>query len=159
MYGIEEAVKTAQRGGAGVVIYFNKEGRALGEVTKYLVYNARKRGTDSAAMYFQRTSNVAGVEDMRFQDIGPPDILHWLGVTKIDNMISMSNLKYDAIVKSGIPIHKRYEIPEELIPADSRVEIDAKIQAGYFSDTKKFTAEDLKNTVGRGWQDWEDIPH
>lgn len=36
----------------------------------------------------------------------------------------------DAIVNSGIPITNRYEIPEELIPADSRVEIDAKIQAG-----------------------------
>lgn len=28
-------------------------------------------------------------------------------------MISMSDLKHDAIVKSGIPIHKRYEIPED----------------------------------------------
>ena len=30
----EEAVKEAQKGGSGVVIYFRKEGRALGEVTK-----------------------------------------------------------------------------------------------------------------------------
>lgn len=29
-----------------------------------------------------------------------------------------------------IPIHERVELPEELIPADSRVEIDAKITAG-----------------------------
>ena len=42
IYGVEEAVKEAQNGGSGVVIYFRKEGRALGEVTKYLVYNARK---------------------------------------------------------------------------------------------------------------------
>lgn len=34
IYGIEEAVKEAQKGGSGVVIYFRKEGRALGEVTK-----------------------------------------------------------------------------------------------------------------------------
>ncbi|KAI4128574.1 MAG: hypothetical protein LQ338_002668 [Usnochroma carphineum] len=46
IFGVEEAVKEAQRGGSGVVVYFRKEGRALGEVTKYLVYNARKRGTD-----------------------------------------------------------------------------------------------------------------
>jgi GTP cyclohydrolase II len=39
---MEEAVKEAQRGGSGVVIYFRKEGRGLGEVTKYLVYNARE---------------------------------------------------------------------------------------------------------------------
>ncbi|KAG6161788.1 hypothetical protein E4U51_006867 [Claviceps purpurea] len=35
IFGIEEAVKEAQNGGSGVVIYFRKEGRALGEVTKY----------------------------------------------------------------------------------------------------------------------------
>ena len=46
VHGIEEAVKTAQRGGVGIVVYFRKEGRALGEVTKFLVYNARKRQTD-----------------------------------------------------------------------------------------------------------------
>ena len=34
---------TAQQGGVGVVVYNRKEGRALGEVTKLLVYNARKR--------------------------------------------------------------------------------------------------------------------
>ncbi|KAL8707854.1 MAG: hypothetical protein Q9220_007208 [cf. Caloplaca sp. 1 TL-2023] len=42
IFGVEEAVKEAQRGGSGVVVYFRKEGRALGEVTKYLVYNARE---------------------------------------------------------------------------------------------------------------------
>jgi GTP cyclohydrolase II len=41
-FGIEECVKTAQQGGVGLIVYFRKEGRALGEVTKYLVYNARK---------------------------------------------------------------------------------------------------------------------
>jgi GTP cyclohydrolase II len=42
IFGIEEAVKEAQNGGSGVVIYFRKEGRALGEVTKvcYLVWTS-----------------------------------------------------------------------------------------------------------------------
>lgn len=35
-FGIEEAVKEAQQGGSGVVIYFRKEGRALGEVSNHL---------------------------------------------------------------------------------------------------------------------------
>jgi GTP cyclohydrolase II len=39
-------------------------------------------------------------------------------------------MKHDAIVGQGIPIHERIPIPDELIPADSRVEIDAKIHAG-----------------------------
>lgn len=138
-FGIEEAVKQAQNGGSGVVIYFRKEGRALGEVTKYLVYNARKRGEDRASEYFKRTENIAGVKDMRFQAL-MPDILHWLGITKIDRMLSMSNMKHDAIVEQGIPIHERIPIPEEMIPADSRVEIDAKIQAGYCTSPLTFTA-------------------
>lgn len=33
-----------------------------------------------------------------------------------------------------IPIHERVELPDELIPADSRVEIDAKITAGKLSN-------------------------
>jgi GTP cyclohydrolase II len=40
-------------------------------------------------------------------------------------------MKHDAIVEQGIPIHERVPIPEDMIPEDSRVEIDAKIQAGY----------------------------
>ncbi|PWN52500.1 hypothetical protein IE53DRAFT_326546 [Violaceomyces palustris] len=154
LFGIEECIKTAQRGGAGVVVYFRKEGRALGEVTKYLVYNARKRGSDSASNYFKRTENIAGVKDMRFQAL-MPDVLHWLGITNVTNWISMSNMKHDAAVNSGITIKNRYEIPAELIPADSMVEIDAKIQAGYFSSTKVLTEADLAATVGRSWEDLE----
>lgn len=152
MFGIKEAAKQAQQGGVGAVIYFQKEGRALGEVTKYLVYNARKRGGDTAAEYFKRTECIAGVRDMRFQQL-MPDILHWLGITKIDRMLSMSNMKYDAIVESGIEIVERVPIPEDMIPADGQVEIDAKIQAGYFTTGHQITKEELKNTKGRDYSD------
>ncbi|KIX10346.1 uncharacterized protein Z518_01428 [Rhinocladiella mackenziei CBS 650.93] len=154
IFGIEEAVKEAQKGGSGVVIYFRKEGRALGEVTKYLVYNARKRGADRASEYFKRTENIAGVKDMRFQAL-MPDILHWLGITKIDRMLSMSNMKHDAIVDQGIPIHERVPIPDEMIPEDSRVEIDAKIHAGYFTTGKVMTMKELNAVQGRSWDDIE----
>ena len=40
-------------------------------------------------------------------------------------------MKHDAIVEQGIPIRERVPIPDEMIPDDSRVEIDAKIHAGY----------------------------
>ncbi|KAI8928607.1 GTP cyclohydrolase N terminal-domain-containing protein [Entophlyctis helioformis] len=156
IYGIEECVRAAQTGGVGLVVYFRKEGRALGEVTKYLVYNARKRaeGGDTAAAYFMRTENIAGVKDMRFQAT-MPDVLHWLGIQKIDRMISMSNMKYDAIVGSGIPILERVEIPPGRLPPDSQVEIDAKIASGYFSATKVVPPGglDLSSTVGRNWED------
>lgn len=129
---IELAIETAQGGGAGVVVYFRKEGRALGEVTKYLVYNARKRqeGGDKASEYFNCTQTVAGVQDSRFQTL-MPDALHWLGITKIDKFASMSNMKYDAIVQSGIEVVERIPIPEHMIPKDAQVEIAAKVFAGY----------------------------
>lgn len=134
-YGIELAVQSAQRGGCGVIVYNHKEGRALGEVTKFLVYNARKRqvGGDTAENYFVRTECVAGVQDMRFQEL-MPDVLHWLGITSIDRFVSMSNIKYEAIVQQGIEIKNRIAIPTELIPDDAQVEMNAKREAGYFSD-------------------------
>src|SRR5687768_1978933 len=150
-HGIEECVRMAQAGGSGVIVYNRKEGRALGEVTKFLVYNARKRqqGGDRAEHYFARTECVAGVQDMRFQEL-MPDVLHWLGITKIDRFVSMSNMKHDAVVKTGVQIKERVSIPPELIPADAKVEMDAKVAAGYFSATGKPTTEDLKKTKGRG---------
>ena len=72
------------------------------QVTKYLVYNMRKRqeGGDKAKeyecgvifdaidathprlrRYFNCTQSVAGVQDTRFQAL-MPDVLHWLGITK-----------------------------------------------------------------------------
>eukprot|EP00924_Labyrinthula_sp_SR-Ha-C_P003530 augustus_masked-scaffold_53-processed-gene-0.3-mRNA-1 protein AED:0.07 eAED:0.08 QI:0/-1/0/1/-1/1/1/0/440 len=155
-HGIEVAIETAQQGGVGVVVYFRKEGRALGEVTKYLVYNARKRqeGGDTAAEYFTCTKNVAGVEDVRFQAL-MPDCLHWLGIKKIDKFISMSNMKYDAIVSTGIEIVERIPIPAELVPKDAKVEIDAKVFAGY-EGGKVYSVDEkqLKETVGRSAADF-----
>ncbi len=148
--GIEEGVREAQRGGVGIVAYNRKEGRALGEVTKFLVYNARKRqeGGDQAATYFERTECVAGVQDARFQQL-MPDVLHWLGVTRIDRFISMSNMKYEAIVDSGIEIGERVPIPDDLIPPDASVEMEAKKAAGYYTSDGAPTARDLKDTIGR----------
>jgi GTP cyclohydrolase II len=74
---------------------------------------------------------VAGVQDARFQQL-MPDTLHWLGVTKIDRFVSMSNMKYDAITSSGIEIGTRVPIPADMVPEDAQVEIAAKVAAGYF---------------------------
>jgi len=150
-HAIEECIRGAQAGGVGLVVYSRKEGRALGEVTKFLVYNARKRqlGGDAASTYFLRTECVAGVQDMRFQEL-MPDVLHWLGVRRIHRLVSMSNMKYDAIVGSGIEVGERVAIPPELVPADARVEIDAKMAAGYFTETALPDAAGLAERKGRG---------
>ncbi len=134
IHGIEECARGAQSGGLGIIVYNRKEGRALGEVTKFLVYNARKRqeGGDVASAYFERTECVAGVQDARFQQL-MPDALHWLGLRRIDRFVSMSDMKYDALVGQGIDVVERVALPDELVPADAHVEIAAKKAAGYFS--------------------------
>lgn len=151
VHGIEACVQTAQEGGAGIIVYLRKEGRALGEVTKFLVYNARKRqeGGDRADAYFTRTECVAGVQDMRFQEL-MPDVLHWLGVTRIDRFISMSNMKYNAIAQAGIEVVERVPIPEDLIPADAKVEIEAKKAAGYYTEGDVPDDIALAQVKGRG---------
>jgi GTP cyclohydrolase II len=132
-HGIEVCIEMAQQGGVGLVVYNRKEGRALGEVTKFLVYNARKRqpGGDRAETYFARTECVAGAQDMRFQQL-TPDVFHWLGITRIDRWASMSDMKHGALVEQGIEVVERVAIPNELIPQGARVEMDAKKAAGYF---------------------------
>ncbi|TAL38215.1 GTP cyclohydrolase II [Phenylobacterium sp.] len=149
-HGIEEATRSAQAGGTGLIAYNRKEGRALGEVTKFLVYNARKRqpGGDQAATYFERTECVAGVQDARFQQL-MPDVIHWLGIRRIDRFVSMSNMKYDALVTGGIEIGERVPIPDELVPDDASVEMEAKKAAGYFTPEGAPSEDDLKKVVGR----------
>ena len=131
-HGVELCIEMAQAGGVGLVVYNRKEGRALGEVTKFLVYNARKRDRngDTPAAYFTHTEDVAGVRDMRCQEL-MPDVLHWLGITHIDRFASMSDMKFDALREAGITVGESVPLPEGLIPADARVEIEAKLAAGY----------------------------
>jgi GTP cyclohydrolase II len=150
-HGIEVCVEMAQQGGVGLVIYNRKEGRALGEVTKFLVYNARKRqrGGDRAETYFARTECIAGVQDMRFQEL-MPDVFHWLGITRIDRWASMSNMKHGALTAAGIEVVEQVAIPDTLIPADARVEMDAKMAAGYFTSVAPPTGDELALAKGRG---------
>jgi GTP cyclohydrolase II len=154
-HGIEECVRGAQAGGAGLVVYNRKEGRALGEVTKFLVYNARKRqpGGDQAATYFERTECVAGVQDARFQQL-MPDVFHWLGVKRIDRFVSMSNMKHDALIDAGLEIGERVPIPADLIPADASVEMEAKKAAGYYTPEAPPTEEALTRVIGRKLTDF-----
>ncbi len=153
-HGFEVCIETAQQNGVGLIIYNRKEGRALGEVTKLLVYNARKRqeGGDRAETYFERTECIAGVQDMRSQEL-MPDVLHWLGVSRIDRFVSMSNLKHEAIVSQGIEIAEQIPIPNELIPDDASVEMEAKKAAGYFTKEPLPSDDELKIAKGRKLHD------
>jgi GTP cyclohydrolase II len=61
----------------------------------------------------------------------------------------MSDMKHGALVESGIEVGERVPIPDELIPQDARVEMDAKKAAGYFY-TDPVPADELTQPKGRG---------
>ena len=148
-------MKSAQQGGTCLIVYNRKEGRALGEVTKFLVYNARKRqkGGDQAATYFERTECVAGVQDARFQQL-MPDVIHYLGIKKIDRFVSMSNMKFDALDAGGIEVGERVPIPDELVPPDASVEMEAKKAAGYYTPEGAPSEAELKKVIGRDLEEF-----
>lgn len=135
IFGIKGAVECAQRGGVGLIAYFRKEGRSLGEVTKFRVYNARKhqQGGDRPEMYFYQTESIAGIRDARFQEM-MADVFLWLGIKRIDWLLSMSSDKYEAITSRGIEVMQRVSIPDSYVPKGAAVELTAKVSAGYHTD-------------------------
>ena len=48
---------------------------------------------------------------MQFQEL-MPDVVHWLGIPRIDRLVSMSHLKYNAIINSGIQVVDRLPFPK-----------------------------------------------
>lgn len=135
IFALQQCVECAQRGGIGIVVYYRKEGRSLGEVIKFRVYNARinQEGGDRPEMYFHHTESIAGIRDARFQTM-MPDVLNWMGVRRIDMLCSMSNEKYEAITGAGIRVMQRVDLPEDYVKESMQVELQAKIASGYHSD-------------------------
>ena len=84
------------------------------------------------------------MQDARFQQL-MPDVIHWLGLRRIDRFVSMSDMKYDALTAQGVEIVERVPIPDELVPADAQVEIAAKKAAGYYAPEP----QEADNPVGR----------
>ena len=82
-----------------------------------------------------------------------PDVLNWLGIRRIDRLASMSDMKHDALARFGIEVVERVAIPDGLIPEDARVEMDAKIAAGYHSAAAAPDAKELAKAKGRGLRD------
>jgi GTP cyclohydrolase II len=85
-----------------------------------------------------------------------PDAIHWLGITRIDRLVSMSNLKYDALIAAGIEIGERVSLPPGLVPQNAMVEIAAKKAAGYFAPESETPAlgESRPCVVGRDIKDY-----
>ena len=103
---------------------------------------------------------VVAVVGHQRDEVGPhiqqlmPDVLHWLGITRVDRFVSMSNMKYEAIVGAGIDIGERVPIPPELVPPDASVELAAKKAAGYFSAEPASSEGELTRVIGRKLEDF-----
>lgn len=50
-------------------------------------------------------------QDARFQQL-MPDVVHWLGLSRIDRFVSTSDMKHDALVSQGVDIVQRVPIPD-----------------------------------------------
>ena len=57
-------------------------------------------------------------------------------------------MKHDALTAQGVEIVERVAIPDELVPADAHVEIEAKKAAGYYTPEPQ-KPQDLTDSVGR----------
>jgi GTP cyclohydrolase II len=79
-----------------------------------------------------------------------PDVFHWLGIRRIDRWVSMSNMKHEALAAQGIAIGEQVAIPDDLVPQDASVEMDAKKAAGYFAPAGKPSTRELRRAKGRG---------
>jgi hypothetical protein len=58
-------------------------------------------------------------------------------------------MKHDNVTAGGIEIGERVQIPDELVPDDAKVEIEAKMAAGYFTVGDVPDEEKLKAVKGR----------
>ena len=128
--------RRAGRAASGLVVYCRKEGRALGEVTKFLVYNARKRqeGGDSREQLFPahrvrrgRAGHALPGADARRAALARhaphPS-------PRVDEQHEVRRDRRRAASRSA----SACRFPTSSIPADARVEMDAKKAAGYFTD-------------------------
>lgn len=94
-------------------------------------------------MYFHHTEQIAGIRDARFQTM-MPDALLWLGITRIDELLSMSNDKYEAIIDAGIKVVERVDLPDDYVPKAAWVELGAKISSGYHCGSNSMIFKDKK---------------
>jgi hypothetical protein len=58
------------------------------------------------------------------------------------------------LARQGIEVVERVPIPDDLIPEDAQVEMEAKKAAGYFTEDPVPDAGDLADTKGRGLSDY-----
>lgn len=129
--GIVKSIKSAQSGGNAAILYMRHEGRAMGEVSKFLIYNQRKYFyKNKVTDYFGSAVDITNHSDIRNQDIAA-EILYWAGVKVVKNFVSMSPHKTKALGDKNIIIENTGVNYQEIIPKESNIEIEAKILAGY----------------------------
>ena len=58
-------------------------------------------------------------------------------------------MKFNALTQSGIEVVERVAIPDDLVPQDASVEMEAKKAAGYFTAGKVMSKEELASVKGR----------
>lgn len=124
--------------------------RISGQVPHFTTQGSGRRGETQPRIISACTERVTGVQDAQFQALVPDPLQFW-GVMRIYNFISMSDMKYTAIVNTGITIENQVKITKELMPLDASVEITAKVFHGYNTANayRNIGEEEQKKTKGR----------
>ena len=52
--------------------------------------------------------------------------------------------KYDAIIEAGITVNQRVPLPDEYVPKNAKVEVLAKIAAGYHAESSLSKQRELE---------------
>lgn len=138
----EEGVKIARAGGVFVLAYRPFDGRAFGEVIKTGVYASRESGAlpDTSEFYFEHTNAYVGGEDIRPHAF-LAESMQLLGIKHVHFMYSMSDSKYDNIIKHGVTIGQRIPLPPDRVPPRAWQEVVGKVDAGYNPGQTDYAAE------------------
>ncbi|MFO1134164.1 MAG: hypothetical protein U1E30_02945 [Rhodoblastus sp.] len=76
-----------------------------------------------------------------------PDVLHWLGVDRVDRLVSMSNMKYESLRRPASRSAKRVPIPDGL-DSSGTPRRDGGQEGGRLL-RRAPSADDLMRTSGR----------
>ena len=106
---------------------FGMQGRGIGLAAKLHAYKLQEEGLDTV----EANERLGFPGDLRDYGLGA-QILYDLGIREI-RLMTNNPKKVVGLEGHKLKIVERVPIPDDLIPADASVEMDAKKAAGYYA--------------------------
>ena len=117
-----------------------------GEIARRIIRTARRMGIATVAVHSDADAKALHVREATQS--------HALaGNARMNGLGQIVDGAEAQALCLGIEVVERVPIPDDLIPADARVEMDAKVAAGYYTPDAPPGADELARAKGRGLQD------